>query len=293
MKKLINLFLALIIFSSIIVAPSYIGVFTALASGNTYYVSPTGSDSNSGTLSAPWRTIQKAANTAVAGDKIEIMGGSYPEYVRPLNSGNATNYITYENYNGQQVTINPVNALDSSAIEVYAKSYLIFKGISLIQTGTPPGSTSNSGISLRGGSNNIILDGLTTSNNRNGITLDGWSSAPIRYITIQNCTVIGNTTQGVFLYNEVYDSIIKNNHIAYNGIPNAFGIEIGTDYPGIPERGAQRIDVYGNEIDHNSIQGIRTWNSNYIWIHNNYFHHNGATGIQIENGSRNIVIENN
>src|SRR2546430_6204833 len=38
--------------------------------GATYYVAPTGSDSNPGTSAAPWRTIQKAANTLNGGDTV-------------------------------------------------------------------------------------------------------------------------------------------------------------------------------------------------------------------------------
>src|ERR1035441_2260638 len=36
----------------------------------TYYVSPAGNDSNAGTQSSPWRTIQAGANNAVPGDTV-------------------------------------------------------------------------------------------------------------------------------------------------------------------------------------------------------------------------------
>ena len=42
-----------------------------------YYVSPTCSDSNPGTQASPWGTVQKAANTAVAGDTVWFRGGTY------------------------------------------------------------------------------------------------------------------------------------------------------------------------------------------------------------------------
>src|ERR1051325_7473065 len=48
----------------------------------TYYVSTSGSDGNNGTsLSTPWRTINKAAQTMVAGDTVYIRGGTYRESV--------------------------------------------------------------------------------------------------------------------------------------------------------------------------------------------------------------------
>src|SRR4051794_20155057 len=40
----------------------------------TYYVAPTGSDSNWGDLARPLKTIQEAANRAAAGDTVLIRG---------------------------------------------------------------------------------------------------------------------------------------------------------------------------------------------------------------------------
>ena len=42
-----------------------------------YYVSPTGSDSNAGTQAAPFATLQKANNSAAAGDTIWMRAGTY------------------------------------------------------------------------------------------------------------------------------------------------------------------------------------------------------------------------
>lgn len=44
----------------------------------TYYVSTTGSDSNPGTSAAPFKTIQKGASTASAGDVVLVKPGTYP-----------------------------------------------------------------------------------------------------------------------------------------------------------------------------------------------------------------------
>jgi hypothetical protein len=46
-----------------------------------YYVSPEGSDSNSGSKSQPFKTIQKAANVMTAGDSCYISSGTYRETV--------------------------------------------------------------------------------------------------------------------------------------------------------------------------------------------------------------------
>jgi hypothetical protein len=44
---------------------------------NTYYVAPNGSDSAAGTMAAPFATLQKANDTAAAGDTIYLRAGTY------------------------------------------------------------------------------------------------------------------------------------------------------------------------------------------------------------------------
>ena len=71
-------------------------------SGVTYYVSTSGNDNNAGTLAAPWRTIQKAANTVQPGDTVQVRAGTYNEVVTLKTSGNSTQgYITFANYPGE------------------------------------------------------------------------------------------------------------------------------------------------------------------------------------------------
>ncbi|WP_158560399.1 DUF7594 domain-containing protein [Paenibacillus contaminans] len=96
---------------------------SASAAPTTYYVSPTGSDSNDGmSLSTPFKTIQKAANVMVAGDLCYIRGGTYRETVIPVHSGTSGNTITFQNYNGEQVTVSgldPVTGWSLDAGSVY------------------------------------------------------------------------------------------------------------------------------------------------------------------------------
>lgn len=69
------------------------GWFNGMAA--EYYVALTGSDSNFGSVSAPWRTIQKAANTVVAGDVVRVQAGTYAERVTESTDGAPGNMITY------------------------------------------------------------------------------------------------------------------------------------------------------------------------------------------------------
>ena len=67
------------------------------ACARTYYVSPSGSDEASGSAGHPWRTLQRAASVAVAGDTVIIAGGVYPVStpIRPAHSGRADAPIVF------------------------------------------------------------------------------------------------------------------------------------------------------------------------------------------------------
>jgi hypothetical protein len=71
----------------------------------TYYVSPSGSDSNPGTLAQPWRTWQKGFNTAVAGDTVNLLAGNYSDGdVNSVRDGADGNFITFIGESGTRLT---------------------------------------------------------------------------------------------------------------------------------------------------------------------------------------------
>lgn len=78
------------------------------AQNDTYYVSPYGLDTNNGTsLLTPFKTISKASEEADSpGDKVFIRGGIYREgEIEHTRDGEPGNYITFENYNNENVII--------------------------------------------------------------------------------------------------------------------------------------------------------------------------------------------
>ena len=78
---------------------------TPTPTGTTYYVSPTGSDSAAGTSSAPWRTIQKAANTLQPGQTTIVSAGNYGERVSIARSGTHAAPITLQVANQADVQL--------------------------------------------------------------------------------------------------------------------------------------------------------------------------------------------
>ena len=87
----------------------------------TYYVSTSGNDSNTAAqaqnISTPWKTIQKAATTMVAGDTCLIRAGTYRETAVVAASGNATSPITFQAYGSEVVTISGTDAISGWALE--------------------------------------------------------------------------------------------------------------------------------------------------------------------------------
>lgn len=76
------------------------------AGATDYFVSSTkGSDLNPGTKSQPFKTIQKAASIAVAGDIVHIYKGVYREQVVLPNDGNPLESIVFKAYEQDTVVV--------------------------------------------------------------------------------------------------------------------------------------------------------------------------------------------
>ena len=86
------------------------------------YVSPTGLDSNAGTLPAPWRTVQHAFNDAQPGQTVCFRGGNYAMtnttgYNQTLRrSGTPTSRVTFTNYPGEVAIIAGSTRVDAAYI---------------------------------------------------------------------------------------------------------------------------------------------------------------------------------
>jgi len=102
--------------------------------GQTYYVSTTGSNSNNGlSPQAPFQTIQQAVNTVGPGGTIEVMAGNYAGGIVFGTVGTATAWITLEPYQNQAVVIDGGSAMNdlffTSATN--APAYWIVKGFTI------------------------------------------------------------------------------------------------------------------------------------------------------------------
>ena len=154
-----------------VLSASLAALATLIAAGSAqaaeYYVSPTGSDSAAGTMAAPWATLQKGVNTAVAGDTVWIRGGTYRVTTPATSSGGInfnksgtsdTNRIKYWAYPGE------IPVFDFSGLVISTSGYtngfsvsgswLHFKGLEVANV--PMNMYSNNGISVNNASNDIF-----------------------------------------------------------------------------------------------------------------------------------------
>lgn len=140
-------------------------LLSEIISANTYYVSPSGNDANPGTLSQPWKTIQKCLNTVHPGDTCQVMGGTYSEALVLKTSGTASARITVKTYNSQIVTVN--SGASKSLVTTGNMGYYTIDGIRFISTAS---GTSNTDVSINF-SYNFWGDGVFGEKGNDGFIL--------------------------------------------------------------------------------------------------------------------------
>ena len=70
-----------------------------------FFVATNGCDLADGSAARPWRTIQRAASVAQAGDVVTIRGGIYREWAKPANAGRDGAPIVYQAAKGERVVV--------------------------------------------------------------------------------------------------------------------------------------------------------------------------------------------
>ncbi|MHC4081641.1 MAG: right-handed parallel beta-helix repeat-containing protein, partial [Planctomycetota bacterium] len=108
------------------------------ATGTIFYVRKSGSDSNNGESPAnAWLTIDKAANTMIAGEWVYVGAGVYDEQVTPTNSGTAADPIRFiaDTDGSETGDAGTVEITESSGTQevvlVEAKDYIEFVGFKI------------------------------------------------------------------------------------------------------------------------------------------------------------------
>lgn len=233
---------------ALMLAPSLAG-----QTGATRYVSTKGSDSNPGTIGAPWLTIQHAANSVSAGATVYVFGGVYNESVNFPASGTTSAPITFQSYPGQTAVIDgtgvscctsnpPSSGNDTQGlINIVNQSYLVLAGFEIRDFTTSNPAYTPAGVWITGSGTGIqllnnLLHNIRTSSEENGnafgIAVYGTSQTPISHLVIsgnevyslktgnsESVNVDGNVTNFAITNNLVHDNDnIGIDAIGYEGV---------------------------------------------------------------------------
>ena len=206
------------------------------------YVSTSGSDSNTGSLTAPFRTIQHAANLAKAGTVVHVAPGRYLENVNAKASGTAAlriRYISDTKWGAKVVGSGTEIMWNNSG------SYVDIIGFDI----TGPG---------RGGIVNLGSFTLITNNYVHNLGVTG------------GCTGSGGAGIDDANYNATDDDIIGN--VVHDiGIPGSCNKVQGIYHSNL------RGHIYNNIVYRAAGFGIHLWHAaNNVVIMNNTLFANGA-----------------
>jgi len=268
--------------------------------GIAFYVSTMGNDSNPGTISSPWRTIQHAANSVKAGDTVYVRGGMYNESVNISASGSATaGPITFQTFPGESAIVDGTGLVPSTSstqglINITNQSYISIQGFEIRNYQTASASAIPAGIWVSGSGSNIqILNNLIhnivttseTTGNAFGIAVYG-TAAPA---SLDNVTISGNqvydlktgNSESVNVDGNVTNFAITNNIIHDN---DNIGIDV-IGFEGVSPNPAYDYARNGT-VAGNTIYNISAINN--PGEGNQY----DANGIYVDGGSQ-VVIERN
>ena len=249
-------------FALLFVGFSSLGAATQAA---TYYVSPSGSNSNPGTLSAPFQTLQKAHDIANAGDTIYMRGGTYPidpNGIRISRGGSSGNPISVFNYPGDVPVLDGIAETISynSAIDIRA-SFWHFKGLEIK-------NAPFQGIYVNVGSSDITVE-LCNVHHNVRINSNG-----------QGINVAGSTGGNI---------VILNNDVHHNGILESTGLPSTNtsshgDGIGFASTAATGNIIRGNRVWRNNDDGIDLWAGENILVDGNWVWESGI----LDNGSKGV-----
>ena len=256
--------------------------FNANAAANTYYVSATGNDANAGTSSAPFKTLQKAATRAVAGDTIVVLAGSYT----------GTNTITLKGSPSAPITIAGDGAVfDGGSLVLKNSEWLVLQGLTFRNTVDEVTVLSSHYLTFKSNVFDFTHAGILIKEYSSHLVIEnnefyqscamGKTWTQLKDSTCEGGAVYGSSYGGGTYY-------IRNNwvHDVFNGFlftddtagkwmnSNVFihnnRFERVVDDPAEPEGDSFNFHVYGNTmVDTHRMTSVTTSGVGPVFIYNN------------------------
>lgn len=180
------------------------------ASAATFYVATNGSDSNPGTQSYPFATVQQAVDRAASGDRIVLAPGEYREVVTTKNAGGSGGEIILDGQKGANIhrlIVNQPNwIIQNLTISGYTNTW--FHGLVEISRGAHHTIISNCYIK-------------PTIPYLGGVEFDQGAIKPFDDNAPNNCLIVSNVITGV-IGRQAFNIFGTNNIFLYNTVTNLY-----------------------------------------------------------------------
>jgi hypothetical protein len=266
------------------------------AVGAVYYVATGGNDSSQGTEVNPWRTLQKAADTMVAGDTVYVKSGTYQGTVVPMKSGKPGAPITYAAYPGHDVCL---DGMDTQTRIIVIPSgmdirHVVFRGFT-VQRATKYGILINDGTDLLFDNLVVRSNGwnpniLPTDRARAGALVNAATNVTFQggsYSWNGNWNWSTDSQRGIYVLGSSTNVVINNIKASYNANDGvAFHASSGSSV-------VRNNSLLGCQIFGNQRQGLVTFRVDGLLVQGNNIFSNGATGIQLEISTTNAFVRGN
>jgi hypothetical protein len=287
-------------------------------SGNIYYISPSGNDSNDGSLEHPWRTVSNAWRKSGGGDTVLMREGTYTESFTlspgSQGGGEAGQTWTLRSYPGEQARFtNATLIVNADYVRIQG---LVFEGVSrdcnmdVGDSGVPEHVEILDNVFT--GSQSVRVLSFTGTNGLvqgNTVNITSGSASHAFYIKHGNGNIIrGNTITGMNKYGiQIYDEdkysqytasikniLVENNIIVASQTRS--GIVVSGGDGSQPPIDVDGIVIRNNLILNNAEDAILVAYEGHlrnISIYNNVFYGNDI-GVEISAGDVDgIMIKNN
>jgi parallel beta-helix repeat protein len=275
----------------------------------TNYVAQGGSDSNDGSESQPFKTIQHGISQLDAGDTLYIRGGNYGEFIDnssyTIPSGTSfADPVTIAAYPGETVTLR--------RLLVTSAQYVIFKDFIIDATGQPEGIGIINGDGTATRDNYIRFQNVEMKNwagpQEAGVFVysnyneflnckvhDGSVSHGF-YIQgshnlVDGCEVYNNPAYGIQLFNGNNTTLVHNNILRNNRVHNNGGR--GAGQGGITINHGDNNIAHDNIICKNEGESLGVSTADDTQIYNNIIYDNSPGGMHIESNAYNTRVMNN
>jgi parallel beta-helix repeat protein len=226
-----------------------------------YFVAPTGNDAAAGTQEAPWRTLQKAADSAKEGDVVTVEDGDYRGFrVSGKRFGPGRVVFVARNRWKARITMAAPGGGPADGIAIASSSYVTVDGFEVASAPRAGISVVSQGPDVTGADtrDNIVRNCWTHDSgggNAGAGAHDGIFTGYALNVLIQGNLVERNAEHGIYVSNSADNPIIRNNVIRGN---HGQGIQINGDGD-LPGDGViSNWEISGNVLVDNSVAGGST-----------------------------------